>query len=989
MSLTGGRPGVQAPYLAREIELERIQHRLELAHRGHGGLLILRGPAGMGTTRTAHEAAARADRLGTVVLWGRWFEQTCSRPYGALAEAFEEWAAGVGSGDLARVLAGDAPALVRLAPRLSQSLAELRPAAPLDALDEWLRLRGAYLDWLARASAETPLLVVLDDLGWVDADGLRLLRHVVRYADRLPLLIIATEALLPAAGRDPSSEPPSATLADLAAADVVDLPGLDEGATAAALSGLVDRPLSAQAVALIQEVTGGEPLWARELLRHLHAENRLDDVGGRGLPSAGELPETFEQLVAWRISRLGPEVRAALTTLAAFHDGAPPVLLAEVSGLSRSRLVEYLEIAVSHGLARSTSGGQAYVVTHDRLRLALLGGLSPIQRAQLHRRLAEALEAELGGRVRERAGELLHHYRRSVAFDRTERGVRHAVLAAEQARAAYAFLRAADCLAAGVELTDDVRTSSELAGRLGTACAEAGLIGPAIDAADEALRTQRQAAVPAGDAVDQLVATLRALRRSEPLVIRPEQEELRRRGLEYAGRVDAPTRARLELLAEAWQVIDSGEVRLLDWSTVTPATVRALSDGGNETDLAELLVAQRPRGRDESALAARHARAWRQPAAVLRAMRAVVVDLVTRHGLLREGGSWAGMYLANSERYGSPRDVAAAHILRARCQAALGLLSEAADSIEAARGLLEHLEEDEWLPAELLLSELVHAYYVDGDWTVLAERAADFGAEPGPLGAALAAGRCLADSRSGNEEHVRALLPDVLEACAQLAPLAYARDAALVDALSAAWELGAAEYSARGRSLIDLAVAGGVGTQATGSLRQAKARMYGLAGDVAEARSYFAEERPALEAAGLRPLRAILEMDEGLVIAAAKDDGFGEAAVLLEQAAEQFEALGMSGWLQRARSLLDGGLDAALRPGGRLHFTYPRGLSRREADAVRLLAAGVAPARAADQMGIDEAVLARHLAAAMDKLEVTDQADLPRTARRYGLGGGV
>jgi hypothetical protein len=51
--------------------------------------------AGTGITRTAHEVAARADRLGMLVLWGRSLEGTYGRLYGALADALEEYASGL------------------------------------------------------------------------------------------------------------------------------------------------------------------------------------------------------------------------------------------------------------------------------------------------------------------------------------------------------------------------------------------------------------------------------------------------------------------------------------------------------------------------------------------------------------------------------------------------------------------------------------------------------------------------------------------------------------------------------------------------------------------------------------------------------------------------------------------------------------------------------------------------------------------------------
>ena len=980
MSFTGSPPGAQSPYLAREAELDRLQRQLADAAAGRGGLVLLRGPAGMGTTRTAHEVAARADREGMLVLWGESQAGLIGRPYGALAEALEEYGASLGPEQLTREMAADAAPIVRLAPRLGLALSELSPAAPLAAADEQLRLRAAIVGWLTRAAATQPLLIVLDDLDLADADTLGLIAYCTRHWDQLPVLMLGTV-----------SHDPAAVGAVVGATDIVDLPGLDEGATAAFLAQAAEEPISAATVALIQAVTDGVPLYARELYRHLRDENLLDGITGRGLPAADDLPATLEALIAWRLARLGPEVRAALTALTAFPAGAPPAMLAEVSGLSRGRTVEFLEIGATAGFCRSAARGQRYVIAHDRVRRALAAALPAAQRQLLHRRVAQGLEAELGDEVREHAGELLHHYHASLDIEGMEQGIRHGLLAAEQARSAYAHGRAASCLQATLALADAGRRElkPELLGRLAQAEAEAGLTEQALGTAAAAVGAQRQPRLGTAEIVGQLIETLRIARGDgDTGSVSDRFEDVRRLALEQAGRADALARARLELLGEQWQPLTSGVVETLYWAS-SGAAVKALAEARAEADRAELLLVQRPRTRPQAAEAAGFARSWRQPAAVLRALRAVAFDLLTRVGLLNEAASWAGLYLATSQRYGSPRDVLHARLLLAQSQAALGYLAAASDTAGEAQMELADLPPEAAFDDEVLATQAVIAHYRDGEWPDLAVRLGQAAGRPAPASLLLGAELAVAHTRMGHESEARKLLPDVLEACAQLPPLTYHRDTALLAALAAAWELGAAEHAVRGRALLELAHADGVGGQPHGTLRLGRARMLSLAGDVDEARSLFAEERPALEAAGLRPLRAILDHDEAITIAAAGSGDLSAATELLEAAAGQFEALDMAGWHDRAQRLLTEGLDQARRPGGRLHFTYPQGLSRREADIVRLLAGGQSLAEAAAALDLDAAAAQRHLDAALAKLSVDSLEALPRTARRFGLGGGV
>ncbi|MDQ3937197.1 MAG: AAA family ATPase, partial [Chloroflexota bacterium] len=362
MARTGRSTTAVAPYVARENELGRLVRRLDAAHYGRGGLAIVRGPGGSGTTRTAHELAARADRLGVLVLWGRFFEGTSSRPYGGLADALEGYVLDLDRESVTRDVGADAAPLARLAPRLATALAELTPAAPLEARDETLRLQAAVLDWLTRATARQPLLLVLDDVQWADADSLRLLDRLSHAGRDMPLLIVATQASFPLADElavDAYADELRRRL-EVESAEVVELAGLDEAATAAVLAGLTDEPIGRSVVQLVHQASGGQPLFARELFQHLLEENRIPGADGKELPAPDELPEALEQLVAWRLARLGPEVRSALIALAAFHDGASPDIVAQVSGSSRGRVVEFLEAGLRTGLCRLSGHGQRY-----------------------------------------------------------------------------------------------------------------------------------------------------------------------------------------------------------------------------------------------------------------------------------------------------------------------------------------------------------------------------------------------------------------------------------------------------------------------------------------------------------------------------------------------------------------------------------------------------------------------------------------------------
>ena len=144
--------GTGGGFVGREAELDRLGRRLERAADGEGGLVVIRGPVGVGSTRTAHEVAARADRLGMVTLWGSTREGLAGRPFGPFADALEEFALSTPATLLRAQLGAGAPAVARMLPRLREALPDIAPAAPLDAADERLRLFDALSAWLRRAA---------------------------------------------------------------------------------------------------------------------------------------------------------------------------------------------------------------------------------------------------------------------------------------------------------------------------------------------------------------------------------------------------------------------------------------------------------------------------------------------------------------------------------------------------------------------------------------------------------------------------------------------------------------------------------------------------------------------------------------------------------------------------------------------------------------------------------------------------------------------
>ena len=327
----------------------------------------------------------------------------------------------------------------------------------------------------------------------------------------------------------------------------------------------------------------------------------------------------------------------------------------------------------------------------------------------------------------------------------------------------------------------------------------------------------------------------------------------------------------------------------------------------------------------------------------------------------------------------------------ARCQIARGEFAAAQVSIDGADSLLPAIENGPMPSAEMLADDvtscrLALAHFIDGDWRALLRELPPT-SKPRPAGLLLGAQRSVASKRAGKGADAAALVEALVPGLTEVDVFTLYRDAALVLTVAAMWELGAAEHAAAGLSLFNLARNAGAGGQPEASLDLTEARLLALAGRVNDARIAFATARATATSSGLKPQLALIDYDEAIAIAAAGPRYYGHALILLSAAKEKFDRMGMEAWSERASALNLSNFKDASTPGGRLFFTYARGLSRREADVVRLLASGAKPTAVATELEIDKAELEKLTESALKKLRGKSADELPQLARKYGLGG--
>ena len=167
--------------------------------------------------------------------------------------------------------------LARLVPELARIVPGLDPPLRADPETERYRLFDAVASWLGSLSAERGLLLVLDDLHWAEKPTLLLLRHLVRSAEPMRLLVVCNYRDTELARTHPLAD----VLADLRAEPFVErlaLSGLDVAGVLEMIGDAGDQSgetSTAELAQLLWSETNGNPFFVQEILQNLVEAGRL------------------------------------------------------------------------------------------------------------------------------------------------------------------------------------------------------------------------------------------------------------------------------------------------------------------------------------------------------------------------------------------------------------------------------------------------------------------------------------------------------------------------------------------------------------------------------------------------------------------------------------------------------------------------------------------------------------------------------------------
>jgi DNA-binding SARP family transcriptional activator len=886
-------PPPEAPrYVGRATEMSRLLASLEKAAAGRGGVVLLAGEPGIGKSHALRQLIERARASSVSVLAGGCVEGTWVPPFRPFAEAITGYAESAGP----QLLRADlAPSLVRIAPRLSELLPDLEPPPALQPDEERFRLLEAAAQFFAALSGRATVLLVLDDLHWADAGTALMMRHVARNCGHRRLLI---------AGAYRTTEPAQDPLGDALGAmqaesecTTIRLGALSAEAIGQLLGAETGAPVSASLTTAIGAHTGGNPFFAKEVIRHLAEEQALRDDGSGALETSLPLvavPEGVRQVLARRRARMSAEANRLLECGSGF---AGPFLLpvaATAADLDDPSALSALDELLAAGMIRPGDAPERYEFGHALVRNAVYDTLNPSRQARLHRRLAHGLEAARAGVPGSTdPAEIVAQYARSTALPGAEAGIAAAIEAADLAQAAGAHEAAVAFLTTAADLAgpDDERLTT-VRSRLALAFAWALRFDEAVTAARDAAEriAQAEGARAAADYLAEVAAALGAAGSST------HAWQLAPAGLAYAG----------SSRNEAWAALT-----LLDLDRKEAA----------DPDHVGLPLHQ-PRRRQALAILYRSARAV--PRSVDLARYAVAAIYQRRENVPAEAAEdpTVRLYLLGEFRSALSVFEDAAVQARARgelarevhCRASIARSLAALGELEPARATLAEARElASRIPGRGWSWERIHVMgSLDAltlataeDWEGILAVFWDLVGVDDPVlrwgRAPMRAGYARTAAHLGQAERAMAMLAPAVRALTR-APawtLNYTRTAS--DTVETLWVLDRRDHLRPVETALRVKALPADFRFPMMDLRLSLARLCALDGRLDEADHWFAQARLVLEEQGARPLRAIADFDQALMYTRAGRPR--QARPFLDAAAGQFRRIGMTGWLRRAEEL--------------------------------------------------------------------------------------
>ena len=407
-----------SPLVDREHELHILDQCWHHSQQYNLNIVEIVGEAGIGKTRLLHECQTRATGL---FLQGRCTRSGRSRSFLPFIEIVRSLF-GIIEGESHRAvrrkleegLKRQGPQLESILPFLLVLLGVDADSGALRGLDSKIigdRTRDGLQALLREWSRQIPLVIVVEDLHWIDSASEYLLLKIAQTKERSRILLLCSYR---PPYRGPWNRQGNVT--------VLDLPPLSDRSIISIVEhhlgvGLVPDKLAP----VVIERAGGNPLFAEELTRYLRdgTARDVDDSARFAHHEVLHIPATVQALILARVDRLPDGPRRILQVASVLGRHFPLDLLKSVceTDLSLEQHLQALELHELIGQKGPTDDAECYF-THSLIQDAVYGSLLTHRRQELHERVAKHVEDEYRGGLSEWAEVLAYHWSQTTQRDK-------------------------------------------------------------------------------------------------------------------------------------------------------------------------------------------------------------------------------------------------------------------------------------------------------------------------------------------------------------------------------------------------------------------------------------------------------------------------------------------------------------------------------------------------------------------------------------------
>jgi DNA-binding CsgD family transcriptional regulator len=360
--------------VGRADQLSALEAALGRAGSGEPAAVLIGGEAGVGKSRLVDEFARRSRRAGARVLAGGCLELGADGlPFAPFTSVLRELVRDLGADGVAGLLpAGATRELARLLPEFGE------PAGSDDAGASRARLFEQMLILLEQLADRGPLMLIVEDAHWADRSTRDLLEFLIRNQRTIGGLLIVVTYRSDDLHRTHPLRPLLAELGRVGWVTRIELGRLTRADTYELVARLTGRELREGEARTVYRRTLGNPLFVEAL------------VGG-GEPGSG-LPDSLRDLLIAGVRRLPEPTQDVVRIASAGGEQVGHALLAAVTGLDDGALSSALRPAVAANVLLTGSDG--YSFRHALIREAVHDELLPGERGGLHGRFARAIEGD-------------------------------------------------------------------------------------------------------------------------------------------------------------------------------------------------------------------------------------------------------------------------------------------------------------------------------------------------------------------------------------------------------------------------------------------------------------------------------------------------------------------------------------------------------------------------------------------------------------------